>query len=122
MPLPLFSPCSLGVRDWGAPSWVILGFLRVGQRDVPFPWKINCMNLVFLFSRLVQLDTEHSCLAFLAWQAGITALQHLPAKNRYYFSPWLRLHTVSRTARGQKSMYTHPAPPEQHLWGMQGAS
>lgn len=77
----------LGVRNWEAPSRVILGFLRVGQGDVLFRWQINSTDLVFLLSRLVWLDTEHSRLAFLAWQAGGTALQRLPAKNRCYFRP-----------------------------------
>lgn len=76
----------LGV-NWEAPSRVILGFPRVGQGDVLFLWQINSTNLVFLLSRLIWLDTEHSRLAFLAWQAGGMALQHLPAKNRCYFSP-----------------------------------
>lgn len=123
IPSPLFSlVCYFGVRDQGAPSLVILGFPRAGQWDVLFPWKINCTNPVFLFSRLIWLDTEHSRPEFLAWQVGVRALQHFPAKNRCYFSPWLTLPAASRTACGQKGLCTHPAPPEWHLRGMRAAS
>lgn len=79
--------------------------------DVPFLWKINCTNPIFLFSRLVWLDTEHSRLTFLAWQAGVTASQHLPAKNSCCFSPWLTFepHPEQLVAKGRAHTLLLPA-------------
>lgn len=113
----LFRSEGLGNSISGRP-----GFPGAGRGDVLFPCKINCTKLVFLFSRLIWLDTEHSRRTFLAWQAGVTVLQHLPAKSRCYFSPWLTLHTTSRTACGQRGACTRSAAPERHLRGMRGAS
>lgn len=97
-----------------------VSFGRAG--DIPFPWKMNCTSSGFLFPRLICLDAEHSHLAFLAWRAGVAALQHLPAKNRCYFGPGLTLHAPSRAAQVWGHARAHPAATERHPWATPGTS
>lgn len=71
-----------------APCQALLGFPGVDPGECSFPLgKINCTKSTFLFSRLIHLDTKHSCFACLAWQACVMAFQYLQTKNRHKLNP-----------------------------------